>query len=728
MMKHCLLALVMVSVTFWMGCARGAQGIATVTVTGDKTVVAVSLSANFSAKINGQPSNAVNWTLSSNACSGSACGSVSSSGVYTAPTTLPTGKKSMAVTVIATSQADAAATGQAAITVLPITVSVAPTPVNAGEGTALIPVIQQFTAVTIPDNAPQTFTWSVSCGGGSCGTVAQDPNNSGLAVYTAPAAPPTGCTNSNNCVTVTATSTLNPSSPSSGAAKVMVVSSRVLGAYGFRFAGFDNSQNRLALVGTVTFSSGGSVVGGVVDQVIATGGSAGHHQYAITSGLYQPSTLNDNNTNEAGTLTLGFSNGTAIQFQIVLNAAGEIRMVESDGKGTGSGVMQATTTPSQIKAASQTFAFLLTGVDPIGKRTSFAGLVTLDGTASATTQGNVSGMMDINDGGTTGAFSTMTGHYGPIPVDGLWPLTISAGGNTWAFDFYVGSGQTQNGKDPLRLFAISTDPPSVHPLLSGTLEFQDPSVTYDKTALNSTAISHLDGLSSAGSNTNVALVVASGDSNGNIAGSFDANNAGTLVSAQSFTCTYVPQPGGTCTNAQQFCGRYTMTMLGNSTTCGGTPLSFVLYATGANRGFLLDQSTAVMVGAMDPQASTNNANGTFADSALPGPFVAATVSNGTSGVGPLASNLLLSFQGLDNSGTPIATAAGTVYSPAATSVTGTYDIQFTGTGTITLTPSGAANADKFVFYAIDTSRFWMIQTQDTTGSAPANPAVIFMQQ
>ncbi len=726
MMKHCLLALVAVSVTFWMGCARGVQSVATVSVTGDKTVVAVSLSANFSAEINGKPSNAVNWSLSSNACSGSACGSVSSSGVYTAPTTLPPGKKSMAITVIATSQADAAATGQTAITVLPITVSVTPTPVNAGAGTALIPVIQQFTAVTIPDNAPQTFTWSVACGGGSCGTVAQDPNNSGLAVYTAPAAPPTGCPAT--CVTVTATSTLNPSSPSSGVAKVTVVSSRVSGAYGFRFAGYDTAQNRLALAGTVTFSSGGVVTGGVVDQVIATGGSAGHNQYTITSGLYQPSTLNDNNTNEAGTLTLGFSNGTAIQFQIVLNATGEIRMIESDGKGTGSGVMQLTTTPSQIKTASQTFAFLFNGVDPIGKRTSFAGLVTLDGTATVTTQGSVSGMMDINEGGTASAFSTITGHYGPTPVNGLWPLTISAGGNTWAFDFYVGSGQTQNGKDPLRLFAISTDPPGLRPLLSGTLEFQDPSVTYDKTALNASAISHLDGLSSTGSNTNVALVVASGDSNGNIGGSFDANNAGNLVPAQSFTCTYIPQPGGTCSNAQQFCGRYTMTMLGNSPTCGGTPLSFVFYATGANRGFLLDQSTAVMAGAMDPQASSNSANGTFADSALPGAFVAATVSNGTSGVGPLASNLLLSFQGLDNSGVPIATVAGTVYSPSSASATGTYDIQFTGTGVITLTPSGAANPDKFVFYAIDTSRFWMMQTQDTTGSAPANPAVIFMQQ
>jgi hypothetical protein len=156
----------------------------------------------------------------------------------------------------------------------------------------------------------------------------------------------------------------------------------------------------------------------------------------------------------------------------------------------------------------------------------------------------------------------------------------------------------------------------------------------------------------------------------------------------------------------------------------------VFYASGANRGFLLDQSsTAVMVGAMDPQASSNSVNGTFADSALPGTFSAATVGNGTSGVSPLAANLLLTFQGFSGSGSPIANAAGTLYEPPIQSLsTGTYNIQFTGTGSLALTPQGAANADKFVFYAIDTLHFWMIQTQDTTGNAPTNPSVIVVQQ
>lgn len=726
MTKNCLFALMLASVALWMGCARGLQSIAPVTVAtnpANQSVIAVSLTVQFVATVNGVSSTAVDWTLSGSSCSGSACGTISSSGLYSAPTTVPNNKP-MSVTVTATSQADSAAQGQLTISVLPITVYVTPTPVQVGQG-----LVQQFTAVTIPDNAAQTFNWTLTCTqAGACGTLTQDANTSGLAVYTAPTAPPTGCT-SNSCVTVTATSTLNPSAPSSASANVRVFNSRVSGTYAFRFTGYDNSvsHNAVEMAGTVTFSSAGAVTSGVEDEVIATGGSQGHYHYNITSGLYTPSSLSDNSSNNAGTLTLLSAASAPTTFQTVVSSAGEIRMIEADANGTGSGVMQKSST-AQFNTASQTFVFLFTGVDSTGRRVGYAGLLPLDGTATTTNAGNIQGgMLDINDGGIPGTFTGITGTYGPGPVNGVWPMTLMAGGQTWGFNFYVGAGQAKNATNPtpLTLFGASTDPPSLHPALSGTLVFQDPppNVTYDKTALNNSAVSHLNGLDSTGSNTVVALAVASGDSNGNISGSFDALNFPTPpggVSAQSFNCTYTTGTGG----------RYVVTLLGNGTTCTSPALPFVFYASGANRGFLLDQSSsAVMVGAMEPQASSNSLSGTFADSALPGTYAASTVSSGTSGVTPLAANLLLTFQGFSTSGSPIADAAATLYDPLVEPfATGTYNIQFTGTGSITLTPQGAANADKFVFYAVDTSHFWMIQTQDTTGNAPTNPSVIFMQQ
>ena len=708
MIKNCLFVLVLASVALWVGCARGLKSVATVTVTGDKSVVAVSLTATFSAEINGTPSTAVNWTLSSSSCTGSACGSISSAGVYSAPDSLPTGKKSMVITVTATSQADAAAQGQATITVFPITVYVTPGPLQVGQG-----LVQQFTAVAIPDYISQTFTWTCQLSGGAaCANFA--PGANGAMAYTAADG---AC--GNGCVTITATSAVNPTSPSSGSASASVLASRVSGTYAFRFAGYDNAMDRLALAGTVTFSTTGAFGGGVVDEVITT--SAGHHQYPLASAVYQPSTASDKNTNDAGTLTLGF-NGSSIQFQTVLTSSGEIRMIQSDGNGTGSGVMQKSAT-SQFTNSTQSFAFLFTGVDPLGNRAGFAGVATLDG------QGHVSGTMDVNYDGSPSTYSSIGGTYGPVTAIGTWPLTITTGGQGWSFVFYVGAGQAQNGtKNPLNLLAVSTDSPnSTHPALSGILTFQDPGVTYDKTALNSSAVVHLDGIS-VNTVTNtvqsmVSLALASGDSNGNISGSFDALNfptQGMTVSAQNFNCTYASGSGG----------RYVVTLLGNGSTCTTPALSFVFYATGANRGFLLDQSsTAVMVGAMEPQASSNALNGTFADSALPGTYEAATVSDGTTAVIPETANLLLTFQGFDASGKPIANATATLYEPSIQPLAaGSYSIQFTGTGTITLTPSGATNPDKFIFYAIDTSHFWMIQTQDATGNAPANPSVIVVQQ
>jgi len=176
MTKNCLFALMLASMALWMGCARGLQSIPSVTVAtnpANQSVVGVSLSVNLVATVTGASSTGVNWSLSGSSCTGSACGTITSAGsdtaVYTAPSTLPTGKNSLSVTITATSQADAAGQGQLTVSVLPITVSVAPTPVQVGQG-----LIQQFTAVAVPDNVPQKFTWTVSCTqAGACGTLTQ---------------------------------------------------------------------------------------------------------------------------------------------------------------------------------------------------------------------------------------------------------------------------------------------------------------------------------------------------------------------------------------------------------------------------------------------------------------------------------------------------------------------------------------------------------------------------
>lgn len=177
-------------------------------------------------------------------------------------------------------------------------------------------------------------------------------------------------------------------------------------------------------------------------------------------------------------------------------------------------------------------------------------------------------------------------------------------------------------------------------------------------------------------------------------------------------------------------------MLGNPTTTPvGAPIPFVLYASGANRGFLLDQkSSSVITGTMNPQGK---GSGLFAGSTLPGTYAAATTHGGSSGVDPIAANLLLTWA---NTGTCTSECLnGTQYNTANYNLTsvplaGAYTIQDTGNGTIVLT---APSAQNYAIYVLDTSGcastenpvcgildFLMID-EDT---ANPNASVIFAQQ
>ena len=67
--------------------------------------VGVTLTKQFTASVSGTSNTAVNWSVSGSGCSGAACGTVSSSGLYTAPASVP---NPATVTVTATSAADPA--------------------------------------------------------------------------------------------------------------------------------------------------------------------------------------------------------------------------------------------------------------------------------------------------------------------------------------------------------------------------------------------------------------------------------------------------------------------------------------------------------------------------------------------------------------------------------------------------------------------------------------------
>jgi hypothetical protein len=714
MIKNCLFAVALVSLTLAGGCATGGNGfVPTVTVAppdGFNFIGSMypTQSVALTATVTGASNTAVTWSLSPAAtCTGTPnpCGtftSVTSTTVtYVAPTTPISG-----IAVTATLVSNSLAYGNLPVSVIPVSVVVTPTSTPTAAVIVGENLVQQFTAVAFPEDAPQAFTWSVtSCSVQPCGTIASDSAN--VATYTAPP----------NAATVAVSAAWNPPTPPNpapaGQTNVTVVASRLSAAtYSFQFSGHDNSNNPVAAAGSFVLASTGTITAGVEDVLSATGPT----QYPIGSVSYAPIS----SKNSLGTLTVALTGGRTNQYTAVLTSSGIIRMIESDAFGTGSGVMQVSAKSTVFNSGAQTFAFGFTGVDSSANRIGYVGLLPLSGSGSIN-----AGLLDTNDSATGSDTSvcssppcTITsGTYSQpnaadLPTWWKMQLTLASGAQL-GFDFFVSAGtaQTKTSPGPLTLYAISTDPVTTNPAVSGSMVYQVPMTSgYNNAAFNGTSVSALTG-----TNANVSLTYGATDGTdggtggaGGFTGNFDWNNNGTIVSVsptQPFSYTYVASSGNT--------GRYVFQMLGNpNATTVVPPLSFVLYASGANRGFLLDQSSpAVMTGAMYPQPV--NQNNSYAPSELPGAYAAAAVSNGEPGIAPAVENLLLTwtgvgtdFTGVQNPGNQ--TLTGALYTTSNGTVTNTF--QFTGAGIITLTaPSAATDA----IYAIDV----------TIVPNPANPAV-----
>lgn len=694
MIKNSLFVIALLSLALAGGCAKGGNGVVPPPVTIDVEISSPSnvnphaiyptQTLTLTATASNSTNSAVTWSLTG---AGTLTPVTPATSPATATYVAPAAANSL-VTVTATSVAQSSVSGSLPLSIIDITTDVAPSPASLNIGKGLT---QQFTVTAVPDDAPQTFNWTCTANGVPCKSFVQDPNVSGLAYYSAQDACGAGC------VQISALSPLDPTGCSSPKnctiAKASIVTSRVSGTYAFRFSGYDSTNKPTAVAGTFTVAPTGAVTAGVEDELT----SSGPARYPITSASYTPISASDPNSNNAGTLFLTLPAGVyPNQFQAVLDGAGDIKLIESDGHGTGSGIALASAS-SNVFNGSQTFAFGFSGVDSTGHPVGYAGLLPMDGSGAI-----VGGQMDVNDNGNASNICgtspcSVTGSYSADGViSGLWHIALTTSGASMNFDFFISSG-TANKTKPLTFYAISTDPvDATHPAVAGTMVLQDSSQTYNNAALKGPSVSALTGAN--GANSNVSLTLGTTDGNGNFFGQFDQNNAGTILSAIQFppagsnSYTYV----ATGSN-----GRYTFQMLGNPTANPlVAPRPFVLYASGQNRGFLLDQSSSsVMTGTMNPQGK---GVGVFAGSEMPGTYAVATTSSGGSAVDPIAANLLLTF--VNTGACTLECVNGTLYNaanPTGVTLTGAsqgYTVQSTGNGTITLT---APSAQNYVIYVLD---------------------------
>lgn len=163
------------------GCGSGTttflQPTAAVQVSPDGVELGASETQQFTATVINTTDTAVTWTLSG--CSGEACGTITASGLYTAPSLIV---NTATVTVTATLQADSKTAGRATVTHAPLSVAVSPLqPLYLGARTT-----QLFTA-SITRHSNPDVTWNLSgtgCTGDGCGTLAGVTGSS--ATYSAP--------------------------------------------------------------------------------------------------------------------------------------------------------------------------------------------------------------------------------------------------------------------------------------------------------------------------------------------------------------------------------------------------------------------------------------------------------------------------------------------------------------------------------------------------------------
>jgi hypothetical protein len=622
----------------------------------------------FTAIVTGTANSGVIWGVSGAGCSGNACGTINSAGLYTAPGTIPNPAR---VTVKATSEADHTKSATAIVTIIPpVLVTISP------NGAVVAVNSQQQFRASVAGSTNNSVDWSISgaaCSGFTCGSI----TSGGL--YTAPSVVPSLAT-----IIVKATSQIDLSQSASAIVTIVAnQNSKLQGQYAFRLSGFDASGVYLA-AGSFTADGNGNVTDGKED-VNHTRGPAMARAF---TGTYQM------HADNRGTLT--FTNSTATQtFSLALNSAGTSgRFIEFDDSGIRiSGTIERQdTTAFTLASLKGPYVLSLAGKNSAAARIGALALLDFDGL------GNIaSGSMDVNDGGTI--LPTFASLHGIYRVDatgrGIVNLSIPGfAGRAMQLAFYVASAN--------KLLLVSTNLlSSSNPIFGGTAELQT-GAPYLASAFHGATVFSLGGES--GNIPQVLVGRISFDGNSQPLVEFDQNTGGTIATGNVFT------------------GAYSLGLNGSGTlnldSSNGLTKVWDLYAIAPNHAYLMDASSSeVGMGELKPQSTEP----LFANSDIAGPYL---IGSGE----PLAYTAtpysgVADFDGL-NAVTGVEDISHSSSLSAAQSLRGSYSVSSSlnsGRGTLLLTsPTGAAIA------------LWVTSASEVVGleieSSNLRPVVLHFEQ
>jgi len=539
-----------------------------VTISPATATVVTGGQRQFTASVSGSPNQNVTWSVAGAGCSGPTCGTVSNTGLYTAPASVPS---KPTVSVTATAQADPTQSASAAVTVvLPIAVTVTPSSALVTLGTT-----QQFQA-TVTGTQNTSVTWSVQGAGcilSACGTI----STNGL--YQAPTTVPMP-----PIVNIIATSQANPMD--SGMAVITIAptnNSKLNGQYAFLFRGFDQFGAYQA-AGTFKADGQGNITFGLED-VNFTLGPATNVSF---SGTYQ--VTGDNR----GTMQIISQLGT-FSYAFALNLVGKSgRFIESDATGIrGSGVMRLQD-PTAFNTGALTggYAISLSGLDVGGGRIAALGSIYPSGS------GFISGSsLDVNDAGNVyPTLATFTGIYNINTTSrGTMSLNILGfGTGTLNFAFYVVSSTD--------IMLVSIDPLSSGQIFAGVGAAQT-GFPYLNSSFQGTPIFNMTGVTGAFSEATVGRF--SFDGTGKVSVLYDRNSGGNISIANVYAGAYGIQVNG----------RGVLTLV-DPNNVFVRPIWYI-YTIAPNRAFVMDASTSnVGLGEITPQTAPSQ----FSNSDIAGNF------------------------------------------------------------------------------------------------------------
>lgn len=373
--------------------------------------------ANFTGYVPSDATATITWAVS-----GSSNGSITSAGVYTAPTSVPS---PAAVAITATSGAFSATAVVTVTAVQGIAVSPAAASVAAGSTTP-------FSAMNGASNVTSTATWEVN------GTIGGDAVHGTIDVngnYTAPLTPPPG-----GSTVITAMV-----AGSSGTSTVTVVFSSLSlgGPYSFSYSGADSTTGFLLVTGNFTASpvagTDGGTIAGTEDAIDGNSLQAGE---AITGTF---------TVGPDGRGTMTISTGETWQFCLA-STEHALLINFNTGVASGSGTIDQLFTNTTPLASGLRFVFQASGLDISGNPVGIAGAFGSLGSDALAPNTNV---LDMNDSGapndtTTTDDTTLTGSFtlDPGNLTGTITLTstdlgvLTTGAATTTsiiFDMYVAS-------------------------------------------------------------------------------------------------------------------------------------------------------------------------------------------------------------------------------------------------------------------------------------------------